>query len=163
MINTLAIVILLLYGLALALVGVWAGRKVRQAEDFYVAGRRLGPWLLAATVLAANIGAGTTVGVAGFAYEIGVGAAWWTGSAILGTVVLAFTLGPRIWRAARDLGCYTVGDYLEVRFGVDPDSLRYFDEGLGRWVLEDIRYSAWIAPNSRVDGLASVEFEVPAR
>ena len=43
-----------------------------------------------------------------------------------------------------------------------PDSLRCFDEGLGRWVLEDIRYSAWIAPNSRVDGLASVEFEVPA-
>ena len=54
------------------------------------------------------------------------------------------------------------GQSVEVRFGVDPDSLRYFDEGLGRWVLEDIRYSAWIAPDSRVDGLASVEFEVPA-
>jgi len=118
MINTLAIVILLLYCLALALVGIWAGRKVRQAEDFYVAGRRLGPWLLAATVLAANIGAGTTVGVTGLAYEIGAGAAWWTGSAVLGTVILALTIGPRMWRAARDLGCYTVGDYLEIRFGV---------------------------------------------
>ncbi len=118
MVNTAAIIVLVLYGLALAGVGLWAGRRVRRAEDFYVAGRRLGPGLLAATVLAANIGSGTTVGVAGFAYEIGAGAAWWTGSAVLGTLVLALTLGPRMWRVARDLDCLTVGDYLEIRFGV---------------------------------------------
>ncbi len=118
MVNTAAIIVLVLYGLALAGVGLWAGRRVRRAEDFYVAGRRLGPGLLAATVLAANIGSGTTVGVAGFAYEIGAGAAWWTGSAVLGTLVLALTVGPRMWRVARDLDCLTVGDYLEIRFGV---------------------------------------------
>jgi beta-glucosidase len=55
------------------------------------------------------------------------------------------------------------GQSVDVCFEVDPDSLRYFDEGLGRWVLEDIRYTAWIAPNSRVDELPSVEFEVPVR
>ena len=118
MVNTAAIIVLLAYALALAAVGLWASRRVRRAEDFYVAGRRLGPGLLAASVLAANIGSGTTVGVAGFAYDIGAGAAWWTGSAVLGTLVLALTLGPRMWRVARDLGCYTVGDYLEIRFGV---------------------------------------------
>jgi SSS family solute:Na+ symporter len=117
MVNTAAIIVLILYGLALAGVGLWAGRRVRRAEDFYVAGRRLGPGLLAATVLAANIGSGTTVGVAGLAYDIGAGAVWWTGSAVLGTLVLALTLGPRMWRVARDLECYTVGDYLEIRFG----------------------------------------------
>jgi len=91
-----AIIVLLTYGLALAAIGLWASRGVRKAEDFYVAGRRLTPGLLAATVLAANIGSGTTVGVTGFAYEIGAAAAWWTGSAVLGTLVLALTLGPRM-------------------------------------------------------------------
>lgn len=119
MINSAAVVVLLLYGAALAALGWWAGRSVRLASDFYVAGRRLGPGLLAATVLAANIGSGTTVGVAGLGYEIGAGAIWWTGSAVIGTLVLALTLGPRMWRVARDLDCYTVGDYLEVRFGVE--------------------------------------------
>lgn len=118
MINPTAAVVLALYGVVLAGVGLWAGRSVRRAEDFFVAGHRLGPGLLAATVLAANIGSATTVGVAGLAYRIGAGAAWWTGSAVAGTLVLAFTLGPRIWRVARELGCYTVGDYLELRFGV---------------------------------------------
>ena len=103
MLNTAAIIVLILYGLALVGVGLAASRRVRRAEDFYVAGRRLGPGLLAATVLAANIGSGTTVGVAGLAYDIGAGAAWWTGSAVLGTFVLALTVGPRMWRVARDL------------------------------------------------------------
>ncbi|MGD8330455.1 MAG: sodium:solute symporter family protein [Acidobacteriota bacterium] len=118
MIDTVAIIVLALYGAVLALIGVWAGRRVRVAADFYVAGHRLGPLMLAATVLAANIGSGTTVGVAGLGYTIGAGAVWWTGSAVVGTFVLALTLGPRMWRVARDLGCYTVGDYLEHRFGV---------------------------------------------
>lgn len=119
MVNITAIVVLLLYGAALAAIGLWAGRSVRLASDFYVAGRRLGPGLLAATVLAANIGSGTTVGVAGLGYSIGAGAIWWTGSAVIGTLVLAVTLGPRMWKVARDLDCYTVGDYLEVRYGVE--------------------------------------------
>ncbi len=118
MLQLSALAILVAYGIALALVGLWAGRTVRQAKDFYVAGRRFGPGLLAATVLAANIGSGTTVGVAGLAYDIGVAAVWWTGSAVLGTVVLALWVGPKMWRVARDLGCYTVGDYLEARYGV---------------------------------------------
>ncbi|MCH7823786.1 MAG: sodium:solute symporter family protein [Acidobacteria bacterium] len=115
--NTAAIIVLILYGLVLVGVGLWASRRVHRAEDFYVAGRRLGPGLLAATVLAANIGSGTTVGVAGLAYDIGAAAVWWTGSAVLGTLVLALTVGPRMWRVARDLECLTVGDYLEIRFG----------------------------------------------
>ena len=38
------------------------GRRVRNASDFFVAGRQLGPGLIFSTMLAANIGAGSTVG-----------------------------------------------------------------------------------------------------
>ena len=81
-----------------------------------MAGRRLSAPLLLSTVLAANIGAGTTVGAAGLAYTEGVSAWWWNGSAALGSLGLAFWVGPRMWRLASDHGFYTIGDYLEFRY-----------------------------------------------
>ena len=115
--GTPTLLILLLYGVFLALTGVWAGRQVRTAADFYVAGRRLGPGMLAASVTAANIGAGTTVGAAWLAYTSGASAWWWVGSAAIGTLILAFWFGPLFWEEARSRDCFTVGDYLESRFG----------------------------------------------
>ncbi len=105
------------YCLLLLLVGSWASRSVRSAEEFFVAGRRLPPSLLFATFLAANLGAGSTVGAAEFGYTAGLPAWWWVGSAGIGSVALALAIGPRIHRAARTHGLYTVGDYLETRYG----------------------------------------------
>ncbi len=84
---------------------------------FFVAGRRLGPLLIFATVLAANIGAGSTVGAAGLGYRDGLAAWWWVGSAGIGTLILAFWVGPRIWRLAKEHDLHTVGDFLELRYG----------------------------------------------
>jgi len=119
----LALGLLLAYGVALALAGLWLSRSVRRSSEFYVAGHSLGPGLLAATVLAANIGAGSTVGTTGLAYEIGASAVWWVGSAAIGTLVLARWVGPRMWAEARARGCYTVGDYLSSRYGGSVRSL----------------------------------------
>ena len=44
-------------------------------------------------MLAANIGAGATVGAAGLAYRDGLSAWWWSGSAGLGSLVFAFWVG----------------------------------------------------------------------
>lgn len=68
-------------------------------------------------MLAANIGAGATVGAAGLGYRDGISAWWWNGSAAIGSVFLALFIGPRIWRVAREHNLYTAGDYLELRYG----------------------------------------------
>ena len=108
---------LLLYVVLITVVGLAIGRRVKGTGDFFVAGRALGPWLLFATLLAANIGAGSTVGAAGLGYANGIAAWWWVGSAGVGTLLLAIWLGPRIWRIARERSLLTVGDYLEYRYG----------------------------------------------
>jgi len=107
---------LALYSLLLIGVGWWTSRQIHGAGDFFVAGRRLSPGYLFATLLAANIGAGSTVGAAGLGYEFGVSAWWWVGSAGIGSLILGLTVGPRIWEVAQRLGFYTVGDYLEYRY-----------------------------------------------
>ena len=112
--------LVLLVGYAALLVGLGfgIGRRTRQAADFFVAGRRLGPGLLFATMLAANIGAGSTVGATGLGYRDGIAAWWWVGSTAIGTAVLAFWVGPALRRASQRLDLHTVGDYLEHRYGL---------------------------------------------
>jgi SSS family solute:Na+ symporter len=90
--------------------------RVRRSGDFFVAGRQLGPGLVFATLLAANIGAGSTVGATGLGYREGLSAWWWVGSAGIGSMILAWTVGPRIWDVAQAHNLYTVGDYLELRY-----------------------------------------------
>ncbi|MGQ0732715.1 MAG: sodium:solute symporter family protein [Acidobacteriota bacterium] len=110
------LVLLGVYSALLVVIGVWIARRVRGASDFFVAGRRLSAPLLFSTVLAANIGAGSTIGASGQAYRDGLSAWWWNGSAALGSLALAFVIGPRIWRIARDHNLYTAGDFLEWRY-----------------------------------------------
>jgi len=105
------------YAAVLMGLGLWLGRRVRGTGDFFVAGRRLGPGLLFSTMLAANIGAGSTVNAAALGYADGISAWWWIGSAGLGSIVLAFTVGPRIRRLAAEHDLRTVGDFLELRYG----------------------------------------------
>jgi SSS family solute:Na+ symporter len=110
------LVLLLAYSALLVLLGLWIGRRVKGSGEFFVAGRRLGPGLLFSTMLAANIGAGSTVGAAGLGYRDGISAWWWVGSAGIGSLVLALTVGPRIRRISEAEGLNTVGDYLEHRY-----------------------------------------------
>jgi SSS family solute:Na+ symporter len=114
---TIHLWLLIAYSVLLTAIGLWVGRLVRGSGDFFVAGRALGAPLLFSTVLAANIGAGTTVGAAGMAFRDGISAWWWNGSAGLASLVLAFWVGPRIWRLAKAHGFYTAGDFLEHRYG----------------------------------------------
>ena len=104
------------YSAALILLGWFAARRVKSASDFLVAGRRFGPGVIFATFLAANIGAASTVGASGIGYRLGLSAWWWVGSAGIGTAILSQTVGPRIWRIAKENSLHTVGDYLELRF-----------------------------------------------
>src|SRR5690606_33340318 len=114
----MSIYALLLAGWCLAqvVIGVWAARRVRTSADFFVAGRRLPASAIFATFLAANVGAGSTVGATGYAYNSGLAAWWWNGSAGIGTLVLAFWVGPQLWRVAQAHNLYTVGDYLAFRY-----------------------------------------------
>jgi SSS family solute:Na+ symporter len=109
--------LLLAYSAALVGLGLFIGRRVRGAKDFFVAGRGLGPGLIFSTMLAANIGAGSTVGATGLGYRDGLAAWWWVGSAGIGSIILAVWIGPAIRRLAAKHDLRTVGDYLELRYG----------------------------------------------
>jgi SSS family solute:Na+ symporter len=109
--------VLLVYALGLAVLGAWIGSRVTNTAGFFVSNRSLGPGMLFATLLAANIGSSATVGATSLAYRVGPAAWWWSGSAGIGSFVLAFVVGPRIWRAAKAHNLLTVGDFLNHHYG----------------------------------------------
>ena len=114
---SLHLIVLLSYSGLLMGLGVWLGRRVDSSDGFFVAGRILSPLLLFSTMLAANIGAGSTVGAAGLGYRDGLSAWWWVGSAGFGSIFLAFWIGPRLRKLAKLHNLRTLGDFLEYRYG----------------------------------------------
>jgi SSS family solute:Na+ symporter len=126
---------LVVYSAVLVGLGAWIGRRVSNTQGFFVSNRSLGPGMLAATLLAANIGASATVGATGLAYDFGAAAWWWTGSAGIGSLLLAFVIGPRIWRAAKQHNLLTVGDFLEFHYGPSVRNLSALVIWLGGYVI----------------------------
>jgi SSS family solute:Na+ symporter len=110
------LVLLLVYGAGLVAVGLWASRHVSRSSQFFVAARSLSGPMVFATMLAANIGAGSTVGAAGLAYRHGLSAWWWSGSAAIGCLLMGLLVAPRFHRLAVEHDFLTVGDFLEWRF-----------------------------------------------
>src|ERR1700735_1964919 len=108
---------LIAYSILLMGLGLLISRRVKTSSDFLVAGRSFGVGMLFTTFLAANIGAGSTVGATGLGYRFGLSAWWWVGSASIGTLLLSQFLGPRLWTIARRHSLATLPDFLEFRYG----------------------------------------------
>jgi solute:Na+ symporter, SSS family len=113
---TATLVLLLVYAALMVAAGLLVARRVKAPSDFFVAARSLPGSLVFVTMLAANIGAGSTVGATGLGYRHGLSAWWWSGSAAIGCLVLGLLVAPRMHRLASAHGFFTVGDFLEWRF-----------------------------------------------
>jgi SSS family solute:Na+ symporter len=99
------------------LVGVfWLGsrfyRWIGSPDDFYVAGRELTPFMLAASLTTANIGLFSLIGVSGTAYQGGISIIWltWTGN-----MALVFS-GLFVIPVLRRLRIRTIPEFLEMRY-----------------------------------------------
>ena len=65
------LVIIAVYLVTMISIGVYSIRRVKDSEDYYVAGRSFGPLVLMATVCATIIGGSGLMGRAGVAYSSG--------------------------------------------------------------------------------------------
>lgn len=103
-----------LYLVGMLAVGYLASRKVRTAEDFVVAGRRLPLWLCSATLMATWLGAGTVMGAGGAAY---------TGGLLgviadpFGAALCLFLAGLFYVRMMRRLRLLTIVSFFEGKYG----------------------------------------------
>jgi sodium/proline symporter len=103
---------LLLYNAALVAIGLWASRRTRDDTDFFLGGRRLGPWVAALSASASSSSAWTLLGVSGAAYAWGLSALWLFPATVSGFVVNWLWIAPRLMRRSRETGSVTLTEFL---------------------------------------------------
>ncbi len=105
------------YTLAVVAVGLYATFFARDDdEDYFLAGRSLGPWVAALSAGASSESGWVTLGLVGMAFQLGVQAYWIVPGCLLGFVFNWFVLAGRMNERARALGAVTVPDLLAFHF-----------------------------------------------
>ncbi|MBU5484252.1 sodium:solute symporter family protein [Clostridium sp. MSJ-11] len=113
-----AFVIILLYMAATVALGlIISNSKKKKTEkqsndDFLMAGKSLGPIVLAGTLFAANTGGASTTGVATNVYTYGLSASWYVIAAGIGFVLVSF-IAPYFRRTQAN----TVPEIINKRYG----------------------------------------------
>lgn len=117
--QTTALIIIFLYMVLTVVVGLVSSRmKQKKAarkqsnEDFLMAGKSLGPLVLACTLFAANTGGASTTGIATNVGTQGLSAAWYVIAAGIGFVLVSF-IAPFFRRAQAS----TVPQIINMRYG----------------------------------------------
>jgi SSS family solute:Na+ symporter len=94
-------------------VSLYAGRKEKSSEDYFLAGRSLGWGLIGFSLIASNISTEHFVGMAGQAFgRVGLAIASYEWMSAIVLVFVAWWLLPRFLKA----GIYTMPEYLEYRY-----------------------------------------------
>lgn len=101
-------------------IGVYNGKKNKNTEDFYLAGRKLGPFVVAMSAEASDMSSWLLMGLPGVAYMTGLADAFWTGLGLCaGTYLNWLLVSRKLRRYSQDLGAYTVPGYFGKRFHDD--------------------------------------------
>ncbi|MCR4405056.1 MAG: sodium/solute symporter [Candidatus Acetothermia bacterium] len=110
-------IVLALYLSLLLLVGLFTSRRLRHVGDFYLGGRRIGPWVTAFSYVAAYFSSVVIIGGGGFGYKYGM-ATLWIGAinVLLGCTLAWIVLGKRVREFTTRLGTMTIPGFVAERF-----------------------------------------------
>jgi SSS family transporter len=110
-------VILASYILLIIAMSWWIGQRQKSQEDYYLAGRRMGSWPVALSIMATQVSAISLIGAPAFvALRPGGGLTWlqYEFAIPLAMIVISFVLIP-LYHKARGI---TIYEYLQKRFGI---------------------------------------------
>lgn len=94
-------------------VSIYASRKERSHEDYFLAGRNLAWWAIGLSLIASCLSTEQLIGMNGQAFgDVGLAVAAWALLAAVAVVVIALVFMPIFLR----LGIYTMPEFLEHRF-----------------------------------------------
>lgn len=106
------------YAVLMVILGIYFSKKVSKSEDYILAGRGLGTFVLAGTLLASWVGSGTVSGgETSMAYSFGlIPSLLVSVSSLIGIAVLYFIL-PKIRKTIGERKKYTLAAIMEEKYG----------------------------------------------
>jgi sodium/proline symporter len=109
---------ILLYLITMLVVGFVCSKKNKNVDDFYLGGRKLGPFVTAMSAEASDMSSWLLMGLPGVAYLSGVADATWTAIGLaIGTYVNWLIVAKRIRTYTKEYEAFTLPDFFSKRFG----------------------------------------------
>ena len=111
------IISILAYLAMMLLVGFVSSRETNDVKDFYLGGRKLGPFVTAMSAEASDMSSYLLMGVPGLAYFSGIADAGWTAfGLIVGTYLNWLFIAKRLRIYTAEVDAITIPDYFKKRF-----------------------------------------------
>ena len=117
-------IILIIYFIILFLLGKLASGKIKDIKDYFIAGSKLGYWVVAFSSRATGASAWILLGLTGMGAIYGISAYWVAVGTTLGVVISWFFMAPRFKKMANAYGSITIPDFLVSRFKASSHLLR---------------------------------------
>src|SRR5215510_16321782 len=96
--NALDFIVIIAYLVGITALGIWVGRRQKDAKDYFVAGRTIPWWAVMFSVVASETSALTFISIPGLAYIGNLGFLQVAVGYLLGRIVVAYTLLPRYYQ-----------------------------------------------------------------
>lgn len=109
-------VILFAYLALMVGLGFYAKHRQQNVEDYFVAGRRLGPVTIACLWLAAWIGGAAVVGTSSRVYELGVTGVWYVVAQAIGCLLFGLFMAKRVKQLGDRHQHLTYPDFIEQHY-----------------------------------------------
>jgi SSS family solute:Na+ symporter len=123
MADLITVVVVALYFILLLGIGAWASKKVKNTEDYLVAGRQLGFWVFILLMIGTVCSGMSLLGVSGLGYKAGWPTIWEQIFVPLSIGICIIFFGVKLHNVAKTSGYVTVQDYLAHRYE-SPTALR---------------------------------------
>jgi SSS family solute:Na+ symporter len=121
--DLITIGVVFIYFLAMLGIGAWASKKIKNTEDYLVAGRQLGFWVFILLMIGTVASGMSLLGVSGLGFKAGWPTIWEQIFVPLSIGFCIIFFGVKLHNVSRTAGYMTVQDYLAHRYE-SPTALR---------------------------------------
>jgi SSS family transporter len=146
--NALDLIVIAAYLVGITALGMWVGRRQRDAKDYFVADRAIPWWAVMFSIVASETSALTFISIPGLAYVGNLGFLQVATGYLLGRIVLAFTLLPRYYEG----NLVTAYALLEKRFGLATRRFTSIVFMVTRGMADAVRVFATAVPIALIIG-----------
>jgi SSS family solute:Na+ symporter len=146
--NALDFVVIIAYLVGITLLGMYVGRRQRDAKDYFVADREIPWWAVLFSIVASETSALTFISIPGLAYVGNLGFLEIATGYLLGRIVLAYTLLPRYYEG----NLVTAYALLEQRFGIAARRFTSVVFMVTRGMADSVRVYATAVPIALIIG-----------
>ena len=114
--------VFILYLGALLALAIWSRKETRTVKGYFLAGKKLPPWVVAFSANATGESGWLLLGLTGMGYAVGVQAFWIAAGEVLGVALAWLVMSRRLKRLADQTDSITLPDVLEAGLR-DPQHL----------------------------------------